>query len=121
MPDATWPTSVPAEPEAGSYSEEIVSNLGAVTLGGGIPSSTRRAAVRHTRVAASWLLTVPEMAALQAFFTVDLIDGSKPFTWLNPAHEATGRYLMDPENPPRWSPVGYGALYKLDLSILKLN
>lgn len=121
MPDASWPTALPAEPELGTYIEEIVSNLGAVTLGGGLPSSTRRSAVRHTRVSGSWLLSPAELGAFITFFTTTLFDGVKPFRWVNPSYDEEGRYLFDPDNQPKWEPIGVGSLYKVNISLLKLN
>jgi hypothetical protein len=123
MPDAIWPASVPPEPEVGTYSEGISSNLASDALGGAFPSAWQRSTVRGTVVRGTWLLTSSQLGTFQTFFGATLREGVLPFAWVNPAHTGSvaGRYLFDPENPPEWKPVGVGSLYQLSLSFLKLK
>lgn len=121
MADAVWPSTVPFEPEQGSYSEAIVSNLASFQPDVGPPTTTRRSTIKSTKIKAAFFMTTAERVLFETFFTDTLGDGSLPFTWVNPVYGVSKRYMFDPSSPPEWAPIGSGQAHRVACSIIKLG
>jgi hypothetical protein len=119
--DATWPSTVPADPEEGTYSETKASNLSVYSPRSGQPFPARRATVKHSRIQAGFFMEPGELTAFIGFYRDTLADGARPFRWTNPVYGQESRYLFDPESPPKWEPLGFGAAYRVSLVMLSLG
>lgn len=120
MATAAWPGTIPSEPEQGSYSEQVVSNLGAFQPDVGPPTTLRRSTIKGTKIQAVFFMTSAELALFRTFFETTLGDGSLPFTWVNPIYGVSNKYMFDPNSPPNWAPLGPGSAFKVACTILKL-
>jgi hypothetical protein len=121
MVDAAWPATVPDEPDAGSYTEQYVSNLSAFQPDAGPPTTLRRSTIKSSKIQCSFFMTPAELEDFRAFFEDDLGDGSLPFTWTNPVYGVSKRYLFAPDSPPQWAPIGVGSAYRVSCTIVKLS
>lgn len=121
MADIPWPSTIPDEPDQGSYGEAVVSNLSSFSPDVGPPTVWRRSTIKGTKIQFTLFMTPAELVLFREFFEDDLGDGALPFSWTNPVYGVAKRYMFDPQTPPQWAPLGYGAAYRVSVSLLKLS
>lgn len=120
MADATWPTTVPEEPENDDYDETFLPNEASFQPDVGPPTSWRRSTLDGGQISASIIMTTAERDFFKTFYRTTLKDGTRPFVWNNPAYSSAGRYKFAPSSPPRVSAIGAG-LWRVRLSLIRLS
>lgn len=121
MASPVWPTAtVPANPEAGTYSEQRLQSGSSFQPDVGPPSQFRRTTLKASNIKATFSWTGAQKTAFFAFYDDDLDGGTRPFLWTNPVYGVEERYVFDIGNGPQVSDAGYDR-YAVTVSIFRLQ
>ena len=117
MATATWPLTLPQEPDPGSWTWQAQDNKVSFKPAIGPPIERRRgtAIVRSYDATFSYL-TGAQVAIFEAFFDDDLKSGTLHYLWLEPMSGILFKWKIS-----QYQFLGIGAdLYKLTMKLLRL-
>jgi hypothetical protein len=106
---AAWPSTLPAAPVFGGFTEQRQTNVAAFNPDVGPPKYRRRSTAVGVPTSAIFWMTPTQVADFDTFFETTLVDGTLPFTWDHPLSGTNYTWMFDQsKGAPKKDYTNYG-------------